>query len=131
MASILAGLVAIASPDRAVRAGETQGEMNEEAGARLKAAEADLKRTFEELIASGKGDADAVAILRKSQSAWETYRDAQLQALWPSRDVTAYGSVHPMCVATVKAELTRLRTHELRAMLEPVEGEVCASRWPH
>jgi uncharacterized protein YecT (DUF1311 family) len=115
---------------RPARAGETQADMNDEAAGRLKAADADLKRTLDALIASAKGDSDAIAAVRRSESAWEAYRDGQVRAMWPSRDPSAYGTVHAMCVADAKAELTRLRVRELRAMLEPTEGDVCAPGWP-
>ena len=127
--AVLLGL-AVAAPDSPIRAGETQTELNQQAGAALGAAEAELKRVFGELGAGATDDAEAREKLRRAQSAWETYRDAQLQALWPSPDPAAYGTVHPMCVAIAKAELTRARTRELRAMLEPREGDACAPFGP-
>ncbi len=114
-----------------VAAAQTQLEMNQAAGERLRAAEADLKGVIGALEAGAKGNAEALGILRKAQAAWESYRDAQLRAMWPFPDRGSYGSVMPMCVAAAKTEMTRARTRELRGMLTPVEGDSCSSQWPH
>ena len=71
----------------------------------------------------------AAAKLQAAQSAWEAYRDAQLDALWPS-DPHNYGSVHPMCQAAFAAALTEARIKELSEMASPPEGEVCLLPFP-
>jgi uncharacterized protein YecT (DUF1311 family) len=105
---------------------DTQLGMNDAAGKQLRSADAAMKKVFELLVARAGASADAVAKLRKSQAAWEAYRDAQLDAWWPSSDVQSYGSVYPMCFAMMKTQLTEARTVELRAMLDPQEGDVCS-----
>ena len=110
--------------------GQTQLEMNGEAETHLRAAEADLKKAIESLESKAKGKTKALEILRSAQAAWETYRDAQLRALWPFPDTTWYGSVNPMCAAEAKAQMTRTRTRELRTMLSPTKGDVCSPEWP-
>jgi uncharacterized protein YecT (DUF1311 family) len=122
--------LAIAGPVRELRAGETQKEMNEQASVRFTEAEADLKQVLADLQAKAVGKTDALEVLRRAQAAWENYRDEQLRALWPFPGRTSYGSANPMCVAEIKAELTRARTRELRAMLKPAEGDSCGSQWP-
>lgn len=109
---------------------QTQTEMNQEAAARLRTAEAEMKRVIGELESKGKGESNALESLRNAQAAWEKYRDAQVHALWPSPDPIRYGSVNPMCVADTKAEMTRARTRELRATMNPAEGNACSSQWP-
>ena len=109
---------------------QTQMEMNEEAGARLRAADAEMKKVIGELESKANGRPKALEVLRNAQAGWEKYRDAQLRAMWPFPETTWYGSVNPMCFADVKAEMTRVRTRELRAMLNPTETDACVSRWP-
>jgi uncharacterized protein YecT (DUF1311 family) len=59
------------------------------------------------------------------QQAWEAYRDAQLAALYPSRDASNYGSVYPMCLAILKQSLTEGRIRDLKALTTSGEGRVC------
>ncbi len=62
----------------------------------------------------------------KSQSAWISYRDAHLDAIFPYTTPNEYGSAQPMCAATIKTELTRSRITQLRQWLEGIEeGDVC------
>ena len=111
---------------------DTQGGMNEAATQRLKGAEAEMKTTFDALVMKSGGKTDAIVKLRKTQTAWETYRDLQLEleVYWPFPERSWYGSVHPMCFSDVKRLLTEARTQELRKMLNPVENDVCSSQWP-
>lgn len=59
------------------------------------------------------------------EKAWEAYRDAQLNALYPPGDTSDYGSVSPMCFATLKKTLTDGRIRDLKALTSSGEGEVC------
>lgn len=109
---------------------ETQLGMNEAADKELHAAEAEMATVLDSLMKKAAGKTDAIAKLNKAQTAWKSYRDAQLDAMWPSPEREQYGSVNPMCVAMKRTGLTKTRVMELRAMLEPEEGDVCNSRWP-
>ena len=64
------------------------------------------------------------------QKAWEAYRDAQLAALYPGlpagKIISEYGTVYPMCYATLKTKLTEGRIRDLKALTSPGEGDVCA-----
>jgi uncharacterized protein YecT (DUF1311 family) len=117
-------------PDSAVPEAETQAGMNEEAEKSFLAAEREMKRALDSLLARKGASPDAVQKLERAQNAWLAYRDAQLEADFPFPDKGAYGSVYPMCAVGVKEGMTRDRTQELQAMLKPEEGDVCASRWP-
>jgi uncharacterized protein YecT (DUF1311 family) len=127
-ASCLAAVLVLVGASHAL--GQTQAEMNADASAHLRATEAEQRQVLDELRGKAREKTDALATLEAAQRAWEAYRDAHVRALWPSADDGRYGTVNPMCVATTKAELTRARTRELRAMLKPVEGDACGSRWP-
>jgi uncharacterized protein YecT (DUF1311 family) len=104
--------------------------MNEAAEERLKAAEAEMVKVLDSLIRKAEGKPEAVKKLRRAQAAWEAYRDAQIDAVWPFPERGSYGSVYRMCFAEVKRQLIETRTRELKSMLEPKEGDVCSSQWP-
>jgi uncharacterized protein YecT (DUF1311 family) len=60
------------------------------------------------------------------EKAWEAYRDAQLKAIYPpvSDERAEYGSIYPMCWATLKQKLTESRIRDLKA-LTTSEGDAC------
>lgn len=109
---------------------ETQAAMTNNAGTEIAAAEAEMGRLLAELQQRADGNREALGKLEKAQSAWMSYRDAQLEALWPFPDRLGYGSAHPMCISDTKRSLTEARIRELRGMLSRMEGDVCGSRWP-
>src|SRR5262245_20991901 len=119
-----------ANQDRPAPHEATQLGMHEAADAEFRAANAEMTKALESLVQKAAGKPDAVAKLNKSQAAWKVYRDAQVGAMWPLPERSSYGSVYSMCVLTEMTNLTKARTSELRAMLEPTEGDVCGSRWP-
>jgi uncharacterized protein YecT (DUF1311 family) len=65
--------------------------------------------------------------LELSQQAWIRFRDAEVAAHYPYQDEPGYyGSVLPMCLNGLLAELTRIRTLQLQKWLqETEEGDVC------
>jgi len=60
----------------------------------------------------------------------DTYRDAQLAALYPElpveKIISEYGSVYPMRYAELKTKLTRGRIRDLKALISPGEGDICS-----
>jgi uncharacterized protein YecT (DUF1311 family) len=98
-------------------ANATQMDLNQCAAKELQKAESRLTALLKEL-----------GIDRNSpeQKAWEAYRDAQLQAIYPAtdNDVAEYGSAYPMCLATLKKRLTEGRIRDLKG-LTTSEGDVC------
>ena len=76
-------------------------------------------------------DPIATKKIEASQQAWITFREAQIAAVYPAEDKREYGSVFPMCVDLLRAELIQQRTKMLKEMLnKPVEGDVCAAGYP-
>jgi uncharacterized protein YecT (DUF1311 family) len=74
------------------------------------------------------GDAPQfVRKLTEAQQAWTTFRDAQLEAIFPNEDKQAeYGSAYNLCRCVVLTELTKHRLHELRRWVNGVkEGDLC------
>jgi uncharacterized protein YecT (DUF1311 family) len=59
------------------------------------------------------------------QRAWESYRDAQLAAIYPPQDIASFGSVYPMCLAILKRSLTEGRIRDLKALTSSQEGDAC------
>ena len=59
-----------------------------------------------------------------SQKAWEVYRDAQLEAIYPKGDSATFGSVFPMCFSILKKKLTEGHIKDLEALITK-EGDSC------
>ena len=95
----------------------TQMDLNECAGKELKQAEAQLAALLKKLGI----DANSA-----EEKAWEAYRDAQLKAIYPpvADERAEYGSIYPMCLATLKRKLTESRIRDLQ-MLTTSEGDGC------
>ena len=94
----------------------SQTAMNECAGSELKAAETKMAAMLKKL---GIRSDDA------AQRAWETYRDAQLESIYPKEHIGEFGSVTPMCLALLKKILTEGRIRDLKALTTSGEGDVC------
>jgi uncharacterized protein YecT (DUF1311 family) len=101
--------------------------------ATAKAATAEMERIYGLILQRFEQDGVFVAKFQTAQTAWEQYRDAHLEALYPAQDKRlAYGSVYGRCRQTALAALTRQRIEKLRPWLDGVaEGEVCAGSLPH
>jgi uncharacterized protein YecT (DUF1311 family) len=99
----------------------TQLAMNECAGSELKAAETKMAALLKKL---------GVLPDNPAQKAWEAYRDAQLEAIYPQEGTPGYGSVFPMCFAKLKTDLTEGRIRDLKALTTSGEGDVCYGLGP-
>jgi uncharacterized protein YecT (DUF1311 family) len=95
----------------------TQTDLNQCAGKELQQAEARLAALLERL---------GIDANSPEEKAWEAYRDAQLRAIYPpvSDERAEYGSIYPMCWATLKKKLTESRIRDLKA-LTVSEGDGC------
>ncbi|HEY2823166.1 MAG TPA: lysozyme inhibitor LprI family protein [Candidatus Acidoferrum sp.] len=107
-----------AKPDSCSQAANlTQTDLSQCAGKELRQAEARLAAELKRL---------GIDQNSPEEKAWEVYRDAQLRAIYPpvSDERAEYGSVYPMCWATMKRKLTESRLRDLEA-LTVAEGEAC------
>src|SRR6185437_4634824 len=87
----------------------------------------ELNAVYRQLISAYKSDAEFVAKLRLAQESWLKFRDADVTCFYYQKDkVAAYGSVYPTCRSRALTHLTVERTNELKQMLNPEEGDVCA-----
>ena len=92
--------------------------MNQCAGKELKAAETRMNALLKKL---------GIAPNDPAQKAWEAYRDAQLEAIYPNpkENIGDYGSVFPMCFAKLENALVEGRIRDLKALTTSGEGDVC------
>ena len=97
-----------------------------------KAATAEMERIYALILQRFEKDDVFVSKFQASQTAWEQFRDAHLEALYPAQDKRlAYGSVYGRCRQMALAALTRQRIEQLHPWLDGVaEGEVCAGSLP-
>lgn len=108
---------------------QAQAEMNACEAEQYAKADAELNAVYRQLISTYKSDAEFVAKLRLAQESWLKFRDADVTCFYYQKDkVAAYGSVYPTCRSQALTHLTVERTNELKQMLNPEEGDVCAFR---
>ena len=110
---------------------QTQTQLNEDACDAYKTADQELNSLYQQVLKRYAADAGFLRAFRASQQAWLTYRDAQLEARFPTRPGeekrVTYGSVYPTCSCTILAELTAARNQQLRVWVEGIaEGDVCS-----
>jgi uncharacterized protein YecT (DUF1311 family) len=106
---------------------QSQAEMNACAADQYAKADAELNAVYKQLITKYKSDGEFVAKLRVAQESWLKFRDADVTCFYYQKDkVAAYGSVYPTCRSRAMTRLTAERTRELKQMLDPEEGNVCA-----
>ena len=110
---------------------QTQAQLNADACGTYEAADQELNALYQQVLKQYAADAAFLKAFRASQQAWLQYRDAQLEARFPTRPGeekrVTYGSVYPTCRCTTLAELTTARNQQLRVWVEGIaEGDVCS-----
>jgi uncharacterized protein YecT (DUF1311 family) len=106
---------------------QSQAAMNACEADQYAKADAELNRVYQQLISKHRADAEFVAKLRLAQESWLKFRDADLTSFYYQQNkLVAYGSVYPTCRSRALTHLTVERTNELKQMLNPEEGDVCA-----
>ncbi len=106
---------------------QAQAEMNACEAEQYAKADAELNVVYKQLIAKYKADTEFVEKLRLAQESWLKFRDADVTCFYYQKDkLAAYGSVYPTCRSRAMTRLTVERTKELKQMLNPEEGDVCA-----
>ena len=101
----------------------TQAAMNDCARKDYEAADREMNVAYKKLMS--RNDPIFRKKVQAAQRAWLAYRDAHVDSVYPDPDNVTYGSVRPMCVHRILAEMTTERTGQLRRLLEPEEGDVC------
>ncbi len=91
-------------------------------------ADAELNKVYQQVLSANAGEGQLTEKLKAAERAWLAFRDAQLEALYPttgSDPREQYGSVYPMCYCMAQTQLTVQRTQQLKEMLKQTEGNVC------
>jgi uncharacterized protein YecT (DUF1311 family) len=111
---------------------KTQFELNECASRELKKADDELNRVYKEILKRNAKDPVFLDRLKSAQRAWLSFRDAELEAIFPDPEKQiAYGSSYPMCYSIWETKFTIQRTQQLRRWLVGTdEGEVCVGSLP-
>ena len=117
-----------AAVGQSCRNANTQLEMNQCFGAAYKSADGEMNAVYQQVLQAYSGDRKFIENLKASQRAWVAFRDAEMEAVYPSSNKQAeYGSVYPVCRSKQLETLTRERTKQLQVWLNGVEeGDVCA-----
>ena len=90
--------------------------------------DAKLNRIYQQLLAANQASPLKVEKLKAAQRAWISFRDAQMEAFYPTTGEDprlTYGSVYQMCYCMAQQTLTEDRTKQLKRMLDTKEGDVC------
>lgn len=107
--------------------GQTQLEINENAGMEYRKADKELNQVYQAILKNYKNDLEFIKNIKIAQRIWIQFRDAEMKVKYPDRTVGYYGSIHSMCWSNYMQELTVERISKLRIWLTPVsEGDSCA-----
>lgn len=102
---------------------QTQSQLNAQAAARHRAADAALNAQYQSLLRSLSPQSRE--LLRQSERAWITFRDAECRL---RASGVQGGSVFPMIYSECAAELIRERTRQLHDMATCEEGDLSCPR---
>jgi len=108
----------------------TQDAMNGCATEDLQDADAKMNAVYENVTRKYAGEPEKLAAIRVAQTAWLSFRDAEVDALFQASERPAGGSGWLMCRPLHLAQLTKERTEALRTYLEYTEGDLCSQEPP-
>ncbi len=106
----------------------SQMELNQCYCNEYRKANAELNKMYQQVLSANAGEPQVPEKLKAAQRAWLAFRDAQLEAIYPttgSDPREQYGSIYPMCYCMEQTKLTVQRTQQLNQMLNSTEGDVC------
>lgn len=98
------------------------------ASSKTKKMDLDLQHVYQGIKLKYRHDGLFLKKLAQSQKIWLSFRDAQLEMLFPhSKEANYYGSIFPTCYSTEYANITEDRIKVLERWLNGVpEGETCS-----
>jgi uncharacterized protein YecT (DUF1311 family) len=109
--------------DTCMAKAKTQSEMDVCANEEAERVEAERIKLYRALLSARTGKRESLDKLKTAENAWLAYRKAYLEAMYPAENKQAeYGSMFPMEVDLVGAELTQRHIAELRH-LEVAAGD--------
>lgn len=108
--------------------GETQTEMNLNAGNVYSEWNKKMQKTLLAAINQNKEDKLFVANLNKSQKIWEAWRDAEIETFYPIyEDKSFYGTIQPLCYFSKLIDWTEQRIQQLEIYSKGVEEDDACS----
>jgi len=97
----------------------TQTELDLCASGEAKRADAEMNSAYQRLLAKVGADSKAKEKIIASQRAWLVYRDSYIAAMYPADDKQmAYGTMFPMEVDLLIADMTRSQTKAILELLK-------------
>lgn len=120
--ALLASLVAVQALPLPVH-GQTQMDLNQQAGTALQDADRQLNAVYTKLRT--RLGPESRARLQAAEEAWIRFRDRECAFIGAP---TAGGSIHGMIVAQCQARLTLVRVKDLEAQLNCQEGDLSCVR---
>ena len=103
----------------------SQLEMNVCAKDDFDKADKELNKIYMAVIKKEEDDSLFVEKLRVSQKKWLVFRGADVEAFFACSDEDkkiCFGSMYPMSLNSYKADLTRIRTNQLKRILKNGRG---------
>lgn len=101
--------------DQARTQAEMYGCTNDEA----KRLDTELNRIYRELLSKASSQSDAVEKIKGAEKAWQAYRDAYIDAVYPAANKQAeYGSMYPMDAGLVRIRLMQEHLSDLKKLLK-------------
>ena len=93
-----------------------------------------LNTVYNSIIIQYKDDTLFIIRLKEAQRAWLKYRDAHIEARFPTAkkgdQYSEYGNIYPQCACMELTELTEERIRILEKWLKgTVEGDVCGGSY--
>jgi uncharacterized protein YecT (DUF1311 family) len=110
---------------------QSQLEINTAAAQDYAKTDAELNRVYKQIRTMYKSETLFLKRLQEAQQAWMAFRDAELEALYPTANKnddksSSYGSAYSLCRSNWLSTLTKQRTKELQRWLKGTqEGDVC------
>ncbi|WP_366183089.1 lysozyme inhibitor LprI family protein [Flavobacterium ovatum] len=105
---------------------QTQLDLNSEAIKDYNTSDKKLNQVYQQILREYKSDLVFIANFKKAQRLWVQFRDAEMNAKFPDREVGYYGSVQPMCWNHYLEILTNERITKLKTWIIGIEeGDVC------
>ncbi len=122
LVALLASVVAVQGLPFPVH-GQTQMDLNQQAGTALQDADRQLNAVYTKLRT--RLGPESRARLQAAEEAWIRFRDRECAFIGAP---TAGGSIHGMIVAQCQARLTLVRVKDLEAQLNCQEGDLSCVR---
>lgn len=105
----------------------TQGEINHCSQQHYQQLHQDMELLYRKILEQYARQGEFITQFKRTQAAWESFRDAALLARYPKQEPGYYGDSFPTCSTQFLAQLTQQRIQQLRVWIDGVvAGDLCA-----